>query len=203
MLRSALCRVRAAAALLAVLALAACAGAAETPPAPTAAPPTSQAPAPASVQPAAPTADAPTPTTDTTGLPDVPYQMAGFEILAARVGTATYSGYKCVVSPDGCACELPLLQDTTFTFTAQGPLLYTYQERDSEVAGTWSLTRAAPNQWEYIRPIASEESGGQIGEARALLSFTEEGYSVVQLFDFDEVGPVVCPEVAYQRLAGE
>lgn len=132
------------------------------------------------------------------GIPDVPYDMTGYELIAHSVGQATYSGYACVIAPSGCSCELPTIQQTTFNFTSEGTLHYIFESDDS--SGDWEMSRAAPNQWEYSFSLVSEERGGAIGDGRVLLSFTEEGFVYTQFINFYESGPVVCPEVPFRRL---
>ncbi len=176
-----------------------------------AAPPPAPAPAdlPGEVAPAAPTLASPSPPTATPaadappaspppGLPSVPYSMTGYEMIAASVGTANYSGYGCLLTPVGCACELPALQQVTFDFRADGTLHYRFEGEG--FAETWEMNRVAPNQWEYISAVHSEERGAQIGEGRALLSFTEDGYVFAQMVDFYEQGIVTCPDVTFRRL---
>lgn len=132
------------------------------------------------------------------GIPDVPYDMTGYELIAYSVGQATYSGYACIVSPDGCSCELPALQETTFTFTPEGMLHYAFEGDES--SGEWEMSRAAPNQWEYSFSLNSVERNSAIGEGRVLISFTEEGFVYTQFINFFDSGPVVCPEVPFRRL---
>jgi hypothetical protein len=137
------------------------------------------------------------------GAPDVPYDMTGYELIAYSVGQATYSGYACVISPDGCSCELPTIQEVTFTFSPEGPMTYTFESDES--AGAWEMSRGAPDQWIYSFSLDSQERGGQIGEGRVMISFTEEGFVYTQFINFFESGPVLCPEVPFRRLmsAGE
>lgn len=132
------------------------------------------------------------------GVPAVPYDMTGFEMIAASVGTAAYSGYGCLLSPVGCACELPSLQQVTFNFRPDGKLDYHFESEG--YATTWEMSRVAPNQWEYTISLFSEERGAQIGEGRVLLSLTEDGYVFAQIVDFYEQGLVTCPEVNFRRL---
>lgn len=131
-------------------------------------------------------------------LPDVPYNMSGYEMIAAGVGPATYSGYRCVVSPDGCSCEIPLVQDAAFAFESDGTLTYSFSAGDQQE--TRSLQRIAPNQWEDVRDIVSDESGDQIGEGHVLITFTETGYAYNQFVHFYDSGLVSCPEVNFRRM---
>lgn len=155
---------------------------------------------------ATPAIPAPSPTPEPTeallsgDLPDVPYNMTGYEIIAAGVGPATYSGYRCVISPDGCACEIPLVQDVSFSFEPDGTLVYTFAVGEQQE--TRSLQRVAPNQWEDVRDIVSEESSAMIGEGHVLVTFTETGYAYNQFVHFYDSGLVSCPEVTFRRMMG-
>ncbi len=146
-------------------------------------------------------AQEPAPAPNPASLPDVPYDMTGYEIIAANVGSAVYSGYSCVWSPVGCACELPLLLEATFTFTPEGRLHYFFKGDDFQAL--WEMERAAPNQWLYKTDIQSEEQDNRkIGEGLTLLSFTQDGYVITQMVDLYEQGIVTCPDVTFQRLMG-
>ncbi len=140
----------------------------------------------------------PTPTRDP-NLPPVPYQMTGYEMLAAQIGPASYSGYSCLITPAGCACELPLIQQATFTFNEDGTLSYRFEGEG--YAATWPMQRVAPNQWEYALSIRSEVRDEAIGEARALITFTETGYILTQLVNYFDSGLVACPDVHFRRLS--
>lgn len=157
---------------------------------------------PSSTAPPIPTPEAataePTPTRDST-LPDVPYQMTGYEMLAAQIGAASYGGYTCLITPAGCACELPLIQQVTFTFNADGTLNYRFEGEG--YAATWPMQRVGPNQWEYALSIRSEQRDETVGEARALITFTETGYIFTQIVDYFDSGLVACPDVHFRRLA--
>lgn len=132
-------------------------------------------------------------------LPLVPYQMTGYEMLAAQIGPASYSGYTCLITPAGCACELPLIQQVTFTFNEDGTLSYRFEGEG--YAATWPMQRIAPNQWEYALSIHSEVRDEVVGEARALITFTETGYTLTQLVNYFDSGLVTCPDVHFRRLA--
>ena len=191
----------------AALLLGAC-GAQTAPPADVPAVPTATATPAPTAQPAAPgeVSAPPSPTPGAVAgaedLPDVPYQMSGYEIIAARRGPGVYSGYTCVLSPNGCACELPAIQEVSFAFRQDGVLEYHFEQEG--YAGTWEMLRAAPNEWDYAFTVQSAEQGRAIGEGRVLLTFTETGYAINQLVHFEESGVVICPEVNFRRLpAGE
>ncbi len=131
------------------------------------------------------------------GMPDVPYELTGYEIIAANVGDATYSGYRCLLTEVGCACELPLIQQASFTFTPEAKLLFRFQ--GDGYAATWEMDRLGPNQWEYTIPIY-DNAGEVQGAAFALLAFTEDGYIYSQGADLEEGGIVTCPDVTFRRL---
>jgi len=169
-------------------------GEATIPPPPSATPSPTASPIPTLEATTAP----PTPTRDPS-LPDVPYQMTGYEMLAAQIGAASYSGYTCLITPAGCACELPLIQQVTFTFNADGTLSYRFEGEG--YAATWPMQRVGPNQWEYALSIRSEQRDETIGEARALITFTETGYIFTQMVDYFDSGLVACPDVHFRRLA--
>jgi hypothetical protein len=166
-----------------------------TGPAPTATLPPSPLPTPSEA--VASTPVPPTPTHDPT-LPDVPYDLTGEEIIASRTGLANYSGYTCLITPAGCSCELPLLQKASFTFTPDG--LEFHFEGDG-YGTTWTMQRVGPNQWEESKVIHSEVQNQNIGEARALLSFTTDGYIYTQLYTFNDTGVVTCPDITFRRLS--
>lgn len=146
----------------------------------------------------APAATGTLPPTRDPSLPDVPYEMTGYEVIAAGVGTASYSGYACLITAAGCACELPLIQQVTFTFNPDGTLSYRFEGEG--YASTWVLLRAGPNQWEYALSIRSDVRDEAVGEARALISFTDTGYVYSQFVNYFDTGLVVCPEVTFRRL---
>lgn len=152
--------------------------------------------------PTATQAATPEPTAETavSGDLDVPYQITGYEMIAADIGPATYSGYTCVLTPDGCACELPAIHEATFTFRPDGLLEARFEREDGEE--TWEMGRAAPNQWDYRFAVISEGQSAAVGEGIVLLSFTETGYVVNQLVNFGDGSLVTCPEVSFRRLAG-
>lgn len=194
------------AALIAVLlALAGCGQPAEGPSAGEDAPPapTASATRPAATQPLEGNAPPTTVTeaaSEADDLPDVPYQMTGYEIIASQVGTANYSGYTCVLTPAGCACELPAIQEVTFNFRPDGALEYSFTPEGGGSGSLWEMYRAGANEWEYRFSVESDEQGGAIGQGRLLLSFNEAGYSLNQLVEFAGSGIITCPEVNFRRL---
>ncbi|MBN1120619.1 MAG: hypothetical protein JXJ17_06040 [Anaerolineae bacterium] len=188
-------------ALLAAAALAACAAPTETPaatyevieaPTLTSTPPTDSIPLPSPTSP-------PTTVAEAVGLlGQLPYVVTDEEALAAAAGEATYSGYACVITPEGCACELPELRQVSITFQEDETARYVFNAEG--ISAAWILNRLAPNQWEYKAPIISQEREAQIGDVRIMFSFTPYGYVYSQVVHYYEVGLVVCPEVTFRRI---
>ncbi len=187
-------------ALLIAALLAACAAPTETPAAtydvveapPTSTPPTDSIPLPSPTSP-------PTTVAEAVGLlGQLPYPVTDEEALAAAAGIATYSGYACVTTPDGCACELPELREMSITFLEDETARLIYHAGGT--SESWDLVRLAPNQWEYSAPLVSQEREAQIGEVRILYSFVTEGYVSSQVTHFYETGLVACPEVTFRRI---
>jgi hypothetical protein len=104
--------------------------------------------------------------------------LSSLEQTAAARGSATYTGYTCVIAPVGCACENPVIQDVTFNFTPDNRLLYDFTPRGSTPA-EWQLDHAGFNQWSYTAPVSTQS--GQVATLLALLSFTQVGYIVTQV----------------------
>ena len=128
---------------------------------------------------------------------DVPYQLTGQEIIAANAGEATYSGYSCLVTTAGCACELPETRTAEFVFRQDEFMDFYFAGEGYQTK--WEMLRVGPNQWEKAESIYSVEKDEAIGEVRALLSFTEDGYVFTQIVDYFEVGIVTCPDVYFRR----
>jgi hypothetical protein len=131
-------------------------------------------------------------------LGQLPYPVTDEEALAAAAGIATYSGYACVTTPDGCACELPELREMSITFLEDETARLIYYVDD--VSQGWDLVRLAPNQWEYSAPLVDQEDMLTIGEVRIMYSFIPEGYVYSQVTHFYESGLVACPEVTFRRI---
>jgi hypothetical protein len=150
---------------------------------------------------AAPT-EAPTAIIPATSPPlgaDAPLELSGFEMIALDTGLATYSGYECLYTPAGCACEVPELIQSQFD----------YDEEADSIAMTvvgegyqfrWNLTHNGVNKWTYSLPMYNNQD--QIGEARVLISFDDEGYVMTYLFDDYASGIVTCPDVNFSRVPG-
>jgi hypothetical protein len=187
--------------LMITVLFAACAAPTETPaetyevieaPTLTITPPTDSIPLPSPTSP-------PTTVAEAVGLlGQLPYAVTDEEALAAAAGEATYSGYACVITPEGCACELPELRRVSITFLEDETAHLIFHAGDD--SQLWELIRLAPNQWEYQIPIISQDRETQIGEARIMVSFTPDGYVYSQVVHYYDIGLVVCPEVTFRRI---
>ena len=137
----------------------------------------------------------PTPDPAIYGLPS---ELTANEVAAARAGEAVYSGYSCVVTPQGCACEIPVIERSTFTFAPEGHMLFHFT--GDGYASEWEMSRLGPDQWSYTIPMFSQ-SGDFQGAFFVLLTFTPDGYVYNLGADFDEGGIVTCPDVTFRRLS--
>jgi hypothetical protein len=189
---------------LAALLVTGCAGAATaTPEAAVDSPPPTITASPPPATEAPPSEAAPTAVVPATSPPlgaDAPLELSGFELMALDTGLATYSGYECLYTPAGCACELPRLIQSQFEYDeAEDSMVMTvvgegYQFR-------WNLTHNGVNKWTYSLPIYTNQD--QTGEARVLISFDDEGYVMTYLFDDYDTGIVTCPDVNFSRVQGQ
>lgn len=138
--------------------------------------------------------------TTSDGNPDqygVPQDLTGHELLAANAGLAPYSGYACVITPAGCACEAPILEQIQFTFKPGKRADYHFEGKG--YASTWELTQLGPNQWGYTQNYKME--GSDITATQSiLLTFIENGFIRTDLGRFTDGTIVTCPDVTFRRL---
>jgi hypothetical protein len=128
---------------------------------------------------------------------DDPNALTGYELIAAGVGEAVYSGYSCAIAPIGCACETPVIERVSFTFTPEGRLLYHFKGDGYEAE--WDMGRLGPNQWGYTLPLY-DQAGGFEGAYFALLTFNQDGYVLNLGMNFDTGEIVTCPTVTFRRV---
>jgi hypothetical protein len=143
---------------------------------------------------ATPTAPAGEVSADQYGLP---YDLTGYELLASRAGEAVYSGYRCAITPIGCACETPVIERASFAFTNDGHLDYRFSGDGYEA--TWRMTRIGPNNWDLTRG-ERDESGIRYAHF-VILTFIDSGFIVTEGADLGEGTIVACPDVTFRRLA--
>lgn len=135
-------------------------------------------------------------------LAGLPGNLSGFELIAARTGTAVYTGYICsYIAEPGCVCDKAVVQRVTFTFVTEDRMLYTFG--GSGYSSEWPMDRLAPDQWGYTFPQGVSESGAVEGSAPGdysyMLQFTDEGYLLTQ---GAYVGTtfISCPTITFRRL---
>jgi hypothetical protein len=124
--------------------------------------------------------------------------LSDLEVAAAKRGVATYTGYACTIAPAGCACEAPLVQESSFTFTPSNQLLYDFTIKGGQPA-QWQLDHAGFNQWSYTAPVALGEAQ-QDALLLALLTFTSNGYQVTQVATFRTGEVAKCDNVEFHQL---
>lgn len=159
-----------------------------------------------------PASDEPTPFVMTaqsiTALPSsdgLPGYLNGFELIAAKAGTASYSGFTCVIAPEavnanspGCACQEAVILQSTFTFREDQHMVYHF-EGDS-FSSQWEMKRNGSN-WEYTFPFIYEAGGNSTtGAMVVLLEFEEFGYRITQGANLQGSGFATCPNVDFVRL---
>jgi hypothetical protein len=118
--------------------------------------------------------------------------------VTAQTGEAVYSGYTCVISPVGCACEQPVLERITFTFPDDNTAEYHFA--GDGYASTWTLEREGPNQWGYTQDFGMEGTDLTVSQFM-LLTFTESGFIRTEGARLSDDSLVACPDVYYRRLA--
>lgn len=128
----------------------------------------------------------------------IPLSLTGYELVAARTGEAVYSGYACVISPVGCACEQPVLERITFTFPEDNVAEYHFA--GDGYATTWTLEREGPNQWGYTQNFGMEGTDLTVSQFM-LLTFTESGFIRTEGARLSDNSLVACPDVYFNRLA--
>jgi hypothetical protein len=128
----------------------------------------------------------------------LPGGLTSNEISAARFGEAVYSGYSCVLAPEGCACEIPVIERSSFTFLTENTMTFAF--KGDGYAAEWEMSHLGPDQWSYTIPMYNEAGEFQ-GAFFSLLTFTDEGYVYNLGADFDEGGIVTCPDVTFRRIA--
>lgn len=135
-------------------------------------------------------------------LAGLPGNLSGFEMLAARAGTAVYTGYICsIIAEPGCVCDQAVIQRVTFTFVTGDRMLYTFG--GPGYSSEWPMDRLGPDQWGYTFTQGVSETGAVEGSAPGdysyMLQFAEEGYLLTQ---GAYVGStfVTCPTITFRRL---
>jgi hypothetical protein len=128
----------------------------------------------------------------------LPGGLTSNEISAARFGEAVYSGYSCVMAPEGCACEIPVIERSSFTFLDENTMNFAF--KGDGYAAQWEMSHLGPDQWTYTIPMYNEAGEFQ-GAFFSLLTFTEDGYVYNLGADFDEGGIVTCPDVTFRRIS--
>lgn len=128
---------------------------------------------------------------------DDPDALTGYELIAAGLGEAVYSGYSCTIAPIGCACETPVIEQVSFTFTPERRLLYHF--RGDGYEAEWDMGRLGPNQWGYTLPLYDEE-GNFEGAYFALLTFNQDGYVLNVGMNFNTGEIATCPTVTFRRV---
>jgi hypothetical protein len=132
----------------------------------------------------------------------LPSSLSGFEMLAARIGTAVYTGYTCsFIAEPGCVCDQAVIQRVTFTFVTGERMLYTFG--GSGYSAEWPMDRLGSDQWGYtfrqgINEAGTPESGAP-GDYSYMLEFTENGYALTQGANVGSTF-VSCPTITFRRL---
>jgi len=119
------------------------------------------------------------------------------ELDAQAAGEAVYSGYTCVISPEGCACEEPIVERITFTFEEDNILRYNF--KGDGYSSEWEMTRLAPNQWSYTLPIYNN-SGNFTGAFTVLMTLNSSGFEYNLGADYGQDGFVSCPTINFRRV---
>ncbi|NDJ54272.1 MAG: hypothetical protein GYB68_14470 [Chloroflexi bacterium] len=148
----------------------------------------------------------PTPGATATLRPTVdPYGVGGItglERLAATEGPTIYTGYLCALLfnedeelPSGCACEQPVIQQSSFEFLDADTVRYAF--RGDGFSNQWEMTRLGVNQWDTRFPLVFPD--GEIRGAYLIsVRFVQDGYTTTQVAEVD--GNLVrCPEVKFER----
>ncbi len=131
-----------------------------------------------------------------------PTGQIDYEPTAAAVGSVPYSGYSCNLTADGCTCDSASVIRASFTFQPGDKLTYVF--RGDTYGASWEMSRLGPNQWSYTIPIgADQDSGTQAasGNFFTVLTFTVDGFTLLQREDLGNGKQVTCPEVPYTRLS--
>jgi|GEM_PF-2783073 len=134
------------------------------------------------------------------GNPDqfgVPQNLTGHELIASNAGLAPHSGYACVITPAGCACETPILENIQVTFKPGKRMDYHFE--GNGYASTWEMTQLGPNQWGFTQNYKMENSDITVTHS-VLLTFIENGFIRTDLGRFTDGTIITCPDVTYRRL---
>lgn len=142
------------------------------------------------------TSAAPQPTQNVSG--GVPQTLTDLELNVGGLGEKSYSGYVCGITPQGCACETPVIQKVKFSFTPDNRLLYDFEPVGGEHT-QWQLDHAGVNQWNFATPL-KDSTGTTQALVLALLSFISDGYLLTQVTTMSTGEVVKCPDVIYRRL---
>jgi hypothetical protein len=129
--------------------------------------------------------------------------QVSFEPTAAAAGKVPYSGYNCSLSTEACTCADATVISAAFTFQPGNKMIYEF--RGDTYGAQWPMTRLAPNQWSYTIPIGADHNGGTpeagSGHYFIVLTFTQDGFTLLQREELADGTRVTCPEVAYTRLS--
>jgi hypothetical protein len=128
----------------------------------------------------------------------LPGGLTSNELAAARFGEAVYSGYSCLIAKEGCACEIPVIERSSFTFLTENTMTFAF--KGDGYAAEWEMSHLGPDQWGYTIPMI-DEAGQFQGAYFSLLTFTEDGYVYNLGADLDEGGIVTCPDVTFRRIS--
>ena len=135
----------------------------------------------------------------------LPGYLNGFELIAAKAGAASYSGFTCVIAPEtanenspGCACQEAVILKSTFTFSENEHMVYRFE--GAAFSSQWEMAHNGPT-WEYTFPFIYEAGGNSTtGAMVVLLEFEEFGYRITQGANLQGVGFATCPDVDFVRL---
>lgn len=124
-----------------------------------------------------------------------------YEPTAAASGDAPYSGYSCTFAKDKCSCDTAVVIKASFTFNPGDKM--TYEFHGDTYGSSWEMSRLAANQWSYTIPIGADEtgaSGTQAGHYFTVITFTPDGFTMLQSEDRGDGSQLTCPAVFYKRL---
>lgn len=126
-----------------------------------------------------------------------------FEPTAAASGKVPYSGYNCFITKDSCTCDDAVVIKAGFTFQPVDKM--TYEFRGDTYGAQWKMSRLGPNQWSYTIPIGADQANGtpeaQSGHFFIVLTFTADGFTLLQREEMGDGTRVTCPEVPFTRLS--
>jgi hypothetical protein len=134
-------------------------------------------------------------------VPTQPGQI-NYEPTASAVGQVPYSGYNCTITTDSCTCDQAVVVKAGFTFATGDQM--SYQFRGDTYGAQWNMSRLGPNQWSYTIPIGADQSGGKppvTGHYFIVLTFSADGFTLLQREEMSDGTKLTCPEVGFTRLS--